>query len=251
MQVILLERVEKLGQMGDEVKVKAGYARNYLLPRGKALRATTENKAHFESQKAQLEAQNLEQRGEAEAVAAKMDGASVVLVRQAGESGQLYGSVNARDIAERLDEAGFTVGRDQVRLDKPIKTIGLHEVAVSLHPEVSVNVVANVARSAAEAEIQTETGRAVLSQAEEEARAEAAENEAALSAAAEAVAEQAEEIFEEGAAEDAVAEAETVAEDTVEEAQPHPVAAAEETVEDAAEAPAEGEAGDEAEEKAE
>jgi large subunit ribosomal protein L9 len=218
MHVILLERVEKLGQMGDEVKVKPGFARNYLLPRGKALRSTPENKARFETEKAQLEAQNLERRSEAEAVAAKMEGASVVLVRQAGESGQLYGSVNARDVSDGLTEAGFTIDRNQVRLDRPIKTLGLHEVAVSLHPEVSVTVTANVARSVDEAEIQAETGKAVLSQAEEEARAEAEEAEAALAAAAEAVAEHAEEIFEEGAAEDAVHDAETASEDAHEEA---------------------------------
>jgi len=218
MQVILLERVEKLGQMGDEVSVKPGYARNFLLPRGKALRATPENKARFEQEKAQLEAQNLERKGEAEAVAGKMDGANVILVRQAGESGQLYGSVNARDVADSLTEAGFTVGRAQVRLDKPIKTIGLHDLTVSLHPEVSVTVTANVARSADEAEIQAETGRAVLSQSEEEARAEAEANEAALAAAAEAVAEHAEEIFEDGAAEEAVAEAEEAADESAEEA---------------------------------
>ncbi len=218
MQVILLERVEKLGQMGDEVSVKPGFARNYLLPHGKALRATPENKARFETEKVQLEAQNLERRGEAEAVAAKMDNATVILVRQAGESGQLYGSVNARDVADKLIGAGFSVARAQVRLDRPIKTIGMHAVAVSLHPEVGVTVRVNVARSVDEAEIQAETGRAVLSQAEEEARAEAAEAEAALAAAAEAVADQADEIFEEGAAEEAMTEAESVAEEAHEEA---------------------------------
>ncbi|MEK9754897.1 MAG: 50S ribosomal protein L9 [Rhodospirillaceae bacterium] len=207
MQVILLERVEKLGQMGDEVKVKAGFARNFLLPRGKALRATPENKARFEKQKAQLEAQNLERRSEAEAVAAKMDGARVMLVRQAGESGQLYGSVNARDISDALTKAGFTVNRAQVRLDRPIKTIGLHDVVVGLHPEVRVTVVANVARSAEEAEVQAETGRAVLSQAQQEALDE----EAQLAAAAEAVADHAEEMFEAGAAEDAIQDAESAA----------------------------------------
>ncbi len=215
MHVILLERVEKLGQMGDEVNVKPGFARNYLLPRGKALRATPENKARFEKEKSQLEAQNLEQRGEAEAVAAKMDGTRVILVRQAGESGQLYGSVNARDVADSLTAAGFTVSRAQVRLDKPIKTLGLHEVAVSLHPEVRVSITANVARSVDEAEVQAETGHAVLSQAEQEARAEA--EEAQLAAAAEAVADQADEVFEAGAAEDAVHDAEAAAEDLTEE----------------------------------
>lgn len=226
MHVILLERVEKLGQMGDEVKVKPGFARNYLLPRGKALRATPENKARFETEKAQLEAQNLERRSEAEAVAAKMEGASVVLVRQAGESGQLYGSVNARDVADGLTEGGYTVDRNQVRLDRPIKTLGLHEVALSLHPEVTVMVTANVARSVDEAEIQAETGKAVLSQAEEEARAAAEEADTALVAAAEAVAEHAEEIFEEGAAEEAVHDAETASEEAHEDAHLQEVEAA-------------------------
>ena len=255
MQVILLERVEKLGQMGDEVTVKPGYARNFLLPKGKALRATAENKARFEQEKAQLEAQNLERRSEAEAVAAKMDGVSLVLVRQAGESGQLYGSVNARDVADQLKEDGFTVDRGQVRLEKPIKTLGLHDLAVSLHPEVSVTVTANVARSVDEAEVQAETGKAVLSQAEEEARAEAEAAEAALAAAAEAVADQAEEIFEEGAAEEAVEEAEEVAEDAAEEAEAAEAAdeAAEEAAEEATEEAAEdaGDADAEEEEKAE
>jgi large subunit ribosomal protein L9 len=259
MQVILLERVEKLGQMGDEVTVKPGFARNYLLPRGKALRATTENKARFETEKAQLEAQNLDRKSDAEAVAKKMDGASVILVRQAGESGQLYGSVNARDITEQLIEAGYTVNRNQVRLDSPIKTIGLHDVVVSLHPEVAVSVSANVARSIDEAETQASTGKAVLSQAEEESRADEearkAEAETVLTAAAEAVADQAEEIFEDGAAEEAVAEAETVVEDVVNE-EPEPIATAqpESTEEDAAEetgGEANEDAGDETEEKAE
>jgi large subunit ribosomal protein L9 len=219
MQVILLERVEKLGQMGDEVKVKAGFARNFLLPRGKALRATPENKARFEKQKAQLEAQNLERRSEAEAVAKKMDGVRVILVRQAGESGQLYGSVNARDVSDALTKDGFTVNRAQIRMDRPIKTIGLHEVVVGLHPEVRITVVANVARSVDEAEIQAETGRAVLSQAEQEA----IDEEAQLAAAAEAVADHAEEIFEAGAAEEAIHDAETAAgEDEVEAAEEAP-----------------------------
>lgn len=201
MQVILMERIEKLGQMGDVVNVKPGYARNFLLPKGKALRATEDNIKQFEAQKAQLEAQNLERRSEAEAVGGKMKGASVILVRQAGEAGQLYGSVNARDIAQALTDDGFSVGRNQIRLDQPIKILGLHEVAVSLHPEVSVTVTANVARSIDEAETQTKTGRAVLSQAEEEARAEAEAAKAAAEAAAdEAVVEQAETMFEEGAA---------------------------------------------------
>ena len=161
------------------------------------MRATDSNRSRFEADKAQLEAQNLEHRAEAEKVGEKIDGAIVVLVRQAGEAGQLYGSVNARDIAESLTKIGFTVSRQQVRLEVPIKTVGIHTVNVTLHPEVTISVIANVARSPDEAETQQQTGRAVLSQAEEEARADA---EAAEAAANEAVVEQAAEIFEEGAA---------------------------------------------------
>lgn len=154
MEVILLERVEKLGQMGEVVKVKDGYARNFLLPRKKAMRATTANKAVFEKQRAQLEAQNLAKKGEAEKVAAKMAGLSVALLRQAGDSGQLFGSVSARDIAEGVTAAGFTLNRNQVNLITPIKAVGVYGVTVSLHPEVSVEVKVNVARSEAEAEKQ-------------------------------------------------------------------------------------------------
>ncbi len=161
MQVILLERVEKLGQMGDVVKVKPGHARNFLLPRKKALRATEANLKLFETRKTQLEAENLQRRQEAEDVAGRMDGQSVVVLRQAGEAGQLYGSVNTRDIALSITEAGFTVSRQQMVLERPIKTIGMHEVAVRLHPEVTVTVTVNVARSEAEAAVQAETGRAV------------------------------------------------------------------------------------------
>ncbi len=190
MEVILLERIEKLGQMGDVVNVKPGYARNYLLPKKKAVSATGENKAHFEQQRAQLEAENLERKSEAEAVAGKMDGQLVVMIRQAGDAGQLYGSVNARDIASGLTEAGFTVGRQQVRLESPIKAIGLHPVHVSLHPEVSVTVTANVARSDDEARIQEETGEAVIAQEDENLQSPAeqliAEEEAAEAAEAEA-----------------------------------------------------------------
>lgn len=152
--VILLERVEKLGQMGQVVKVRPGYARNYLLPQKKALRATKENLAYFETQKTQLEAANLERRSEAEEVAKKLDGTAVVVIRQAGESGQLYGSVNARDISEAVTTAGFTITRSQVVLDKPIKTLGLHRLRVALHPEVSVPITVNVAQSPEEAEMQ-------------------------------------------------------------------------------------------------
>ncbi len=154
MEVILLERVEKLGQMGEVVRVKDGYARNFLLPRKKALRATAANKAVYEKQKAQLEAQNLAKKGEAEKVAAKMAGISVTLLRQAGDSGQLFGSVSARDIAEGVTAAGFTIGRQQINLSTPIKTIGVYSVTAALHPEVTVEVKVNVARSEAEAEKQ-------------------------------------------------------------------------------------------------
>ena len=152
MEIVLLERIEKLGIMGDVVRVKDGFARNYLLPQGKALRATKENLASFEEQRAQLEARNLEQRKEAEAVAARMEDASIVVVRQASESDHLYGSVSMRDIADSLSEAGYTVDRKQVALDHPIKTIGLTEIRVVLHPEVSVMVQVNVARSEEEAQ---------------------------------------------------------------------------------------------------
>jgi len=154
MEVILLERIDKLGQMGDVVNVKPGFARNYLLPKKKALRATEQNRKHFEAQKAQLEAQNLERRKEAEAVGGKMEGLSIVVLRQASEGGQLYGSVNSRDIAEAVTEAGFTVDRHQVRLPATIKQLGITVTPVALHPEVSVDVTVNVARSADEAEAQ-------------------------------------------------------------------------------------------------
>lgn len=152
MEVILLERIEKLGQMGDTVKVKPGFARNYLLPQKKALRATKENQARFESQRAQLEAQNLQRRDEAQAVAGKLDGLTILIIRQAGEGGMLYGSVSGRDIADAVKEAGFTIERRQVALDKPIKNLGSHPVRVSLHPEVAVTVSVSVARSQEEAE---------------------------------------------------------------------------------------------------
>ncbi|MCK7614213.1 50S ribosomal protein L9 [Roseibium sediminicola] len=151
MQVILLERIAKLGQMGDTVKVRDGYARNFLLPQGKALRANKANLARFEQERAQLEARNLERKTEAEAVASKLDGESLVMIRSAGETGQLYGSVSTRDIADGLTAAGFTVSRSQVELRTPIKTIGLHSVLIQLHPEVEVAVSVNVARSEDEA----------------------------------------------------------------------------------------------------
>ena len=154
MDVILLERVANLGQMGEEVRVKDGYARNFLLPRHKALRATKDNLAKFETQRAQLEARNLEQRQEAGSIGEKLDGMSFVLVRQAGETGVLYGSVATRDIAEAITAEGISIGRQQVVINQPIKTIGLHKVPVSLHPEVQVTVTVNVARSPEEAERQ-------------------------------------------------------------------------------------------------
>ncbi len=154
MDVILLERIGRLGQMGETVKVKDGYARNFLLPQGKALRANEANKKKFEGQRAQLEAQNLERKNEAEAVAAKLNGESFIVVRSAGETGQLYGSVSTRDIADIISANGFTLHRNQVELNHPIKTIGLHEVSISLHPEVQVQVTVNIARSTEEAERQ-------------------------------------------------------------------------------------------------
>ena len=218
MEVILLERIEKLGQMGDVVKVKSGYMRNYLLPQKKALRATDANKQHFEVQRAQLEAANLEHRAEAEKVGKKLKGLSVVMVRQAGEAGQLYGSVNARDISTAVIEAGFVITRQQVKLNQPIKALGLHSVRVSLHPEIGVEVIANVARSQDEAKVQAKTGKAVVRTEEQEAPVPEAAPEsgakkgakvaadqdqttmAAEEAANEAVSKQAEKIFEEGAA---------------------------------------------------
>ena len=230
MDVILLERIDKLGQMGDVVKVKSGYARNFLLPQKKALRATEENKKQFEDRRSQLEATNLEHRDEAEKLGKKMDGLAVILVRQAGEAGQLYGSVNARDIAASITEGGFTITRQQVGLDHPIKALGLYRVKVMLHPEVSIEVTANVARSDEEAKTQAKTGKAVSKIVEEEEppapaaeatasadddakeakqAAEKAEEEtqAAEEAADEAAAEQAEEIFEKGAAPEPAPEA--------------------------------------------
>ena len=151
MQVVLLERVEKLGQMGEVVKVKDGYARNFLLPRKKALRATKENLVQFEAQRAQLEARNLEARAEAEKVQTKLVGFAIIVLRQAGDTGQLYGSVTTRDIADGVTSGGFSLNRNQVVLEHPIKTIGLHTVRITLHPEVATTITVNVARSEEEA----------------------------------------------------------------------------------------------------
>jgi large subunit ribosomal protein L9 len=172
MQVILLERVAKLGQMGEVVKVKDGYARNFLLPQGKALRASEDNIKGFETRKAQLQAQNLETKKEADAVAAKLDGQIFVVIRSASDAGALYGSVTTRDAADAATAAGFTVDRKQVVLNRPIKDLGLHPVSVVLHPEVSATVTLNVARSVEEAELQA-SGKSIRELA---AEAEAAAN---------------------------------------------------------------------------
>lgn len=197
MNLILLERVPKLGQMGDVVKVKPGFARNYLLPQKKALRATKDNIAYFESQRKVLEAQNLERRGEAEAAGAKVKDLKVVLIRQASEALQLYGSVTSRDIADGAGAAGVKIGRSQVELDKPIKTLGAHKIKVHLHPEVMVEITAIVARSPDEAEFLAKGGTLVAET--ERAALEAAE-------AAQRAADQAAALFEAKAAEAAAAE---------------------------------------------
>ena len=186
MEVILLERVAKLGQMGETVRVKDGFARNFLLPQGKALRATEENKKKFEGMKQQLEARNLELKGEAEKVATKVDGQTFVVLRQASEAGQLYGSVSTRDIAAILTDSGFTVSRNQIALNMPIKGIGLHKVPLALHPEIEVSITVNVARSPDEAERQARGEDVTLRRDEDEEEAEQAR------VAAEAFFEQAE-----------------------------------------------------------
>ena len=187
MQVILLERIGRLGQMGDVVTVKDGFARNYLLPHGKALRATEANRARFERERAQLVARDLEFKSEAESVSAKLAGQSFVIIRQAGESGQLYGSVSTRDIASAVSEGGFSIERQQVMLDRPIKALGLHDIRISLHGEVEPHITINVARSADEA-IRQARGEDVS-----RAKTEAEED-------AEAAKRTAEALFEEGAA---------------------------------------------------
>ena len=193
MQVILLERVEKLGQMGDEVRVKDGFARNFLLPKKKALRATKANREYFQTQKQHLEAHNLERKKDADAIAKKLGGKSFVLLRQAGDRGQLYGSVSPRDVADAVEKGGFTINRTQVNISTAIKTIGLFTIPVVLHPEVRVNITINVARSEDEAERQAR-GEDVLAEKTDAEEAKIA----------------AEELFEEGAA--PKAEAEEVAE---------------------------------------
>ena len=167
MQLILLERIEKLGQMGELVNVKPGYARNFLLPLKKAVTATEENKAHYESQRVNLEAQNLKLRAEAEKIADKLKNEKCIVIRQAGDAGQLYGSVSARDTAESITETGVSVNRSQIKLESPIKTIGMHTVKLGLRPEVSIMITVNVARSTDEAKIQDKTGTAIISTEQE------------------------------------------------------------------------------------
>jgi large subunit ribosomal protein L9 len=186
MQVILLERIGRLGQMGDVVTVKDGFARNFLLPQGKALRATEANRKRFERERAQLEARDLELKSEAQGVSGKLDGKSFIVIRQAGDTGQLYGSVSTRDIATAITEGGFSIERRQVMLDRPIKTLGLHEVRISLHAEVIPHVTINVARSADEAARQARGEDVTRATTEAEEDAEAAR----IAAAA---------LFEEGA----------------------------------------------------
>lgn len=206
MEVILLERIQKLGQMGDVVRVRDGYARNFLLPQRKALRATEANRHLFDEQRAQLETQNLQLKTEAEAVAGKIDGTVVVLIRQASERGQLYGSVSSRDIAEALTEAGFTMTRTQVPLNSPIKMLGVASVQVRLHPEVEATVSVNVARSEEEAERQAR-GEDVTVEADDYD-----EDEDATADAEAAFEDGSGEEFAEGSAESAESDAETHAE---------------------------------------
>lgn len=167
MDIILLERVAKLGQMGEVVSVRDGYARNFLLPQGKAMRANAENIARFETQKAQLEVRNLESKKEAEAIGGKLDGQIFVVIRSASDAGALYGSVSPRDAADAATESGFTVDRKQIRLARPIKDLGLHDVHVTLHPEVDVTITLNVARSTEEAKLQA-AGKSIQDLAAEE-----------------------------------------------------------------------------------
>jgi len=167
MDVILLERIPRLGQMGDVVRVRDGFARNFLLPQGKAMRANDDNRKRFEVERVQLEARNLERRNEAESVAAKIAGQTFVVIRQAGETGQLYGSVSARDLVEIIEAGGFNVARSQIALNHPIKAIGMHDVAIAVHPEVEATIAVNIARSEDEAERQAK-GEKVIGAVEAE-----------------------------------------------------------------------------------
>ena len=183
-EVILLERVDQLGQMGDLVKVKAGFARNYLLPKKKALRANKENRAYFESKRSELEADNLTRRGEAEAIAKKMDGTKLIIVRKASEGGQLYGSVTARDIGDGLKEVGFTVDRGQILLHMPVKVLGTFKTAVRLYPEVKVEVECTVARTIDEANVIAEKAAEFLERAEDAEKLAVADDAGDISGAA-------------------------------------------------------------------
>lgn len=222
MQIVLLERIAKLGQMGDVVTVKDGYARNFLLPQGKALRANKSNLERFETERAQLEARNLERREEAEAVSVKLDGQNFVVIRQSGDSGQLYGSVTPRDISELLSAGGFDVSRNQVAIEQPIKNLGLHTVSITLHPEVACSVIVNVARTDDEAKRQ-EAGEDVTVEL-------GLEEEATL---------QVEEVFEEGVSVEVADEVVELADDAEVEAEVE--AEAEVAEAEVAEAPAETE----------
>lgn len=213
MQVVLLERIAKLGQMGDVVNVKDGYARNFLLPQGKALRANKANMARFEEDRAQLEARNLERKQEAEGVNAKLDGESFVVIRSSGDTGQLYGSVTTRDIAELLSAGGFNTARNQVVLEAPIKVLGLHNVSIVLHPEVTSNVIVNVARTEEEAERQAAGEDVTAERSDEEDPAIAAEEIFEEGVEVDLEADAAE---EEAAAEEAPAEEEAAAESSEE-----------------------------------
>jgi len=260
MEVILLERIEKLGTIGDVVKVKNGYARNFLLPRGKALRANDANRQVFETNREKIEAQNAERRGAAETDAKLVDGLKLQLIRQASNTGQLYGSVSARDLAEAMEAAGHKVAKNQIVLDRPIKAIGVQEVKIALHPEVSVSISVNVARSPEEAEMQAQ-GIDVMAQMFEkdvagftetrveglepgeivpEAEAEAAPAEEAAQAEETAVAEEAAPVEEAAPAEEAVAEEAPAEEASAEEAP------AEEAVADEAPAAEEGDTAEKA-----
>ncbi|WP_028465587.1 MULTISPECIES: 50S ribosomal protein L9 [Nisaea] len=199
MEVILLERIERLGQMGDVVTVKPGFARNFLLPQGKALRANKSNLTHFDGQRAQLEAENLERKAEAEKVAKKLEGLMVPIIRAAGDSGQLYGSVTSRDIAESATAEGVTINKRQVILDRALKVLGLEQIRVVLHPEVAVNITVNIARSTDEAEQQKLLGRAVGSEENDNDD----EEEVEVQAAPEATEEVAEDAAEEEKTEEA------------------------------------------------
>jgi len=211
MDVILLERIEKLGKMGDVVKVKPGFARNYLLPQRKALRATKDNLTYFEIKRAELEAANADRRETAESAGTNIDGASIVLVRQASDSGQLYGSVRPRDIAQAMADQGAAIDRTQVRLDEPIKTIGLHKVRIALHPEVTVGITVNVARSVEEAELQAQ-GRSLIAEMQEAERAADDETRAAMSASSVATGDE----HEDAAGPDSASEPEARAENVPE-----------------------------------